>query len=319
MTTMTFRDAVQQTLDEEMDRDSDVVLIGEDISKGVFRGTAGLVDKYGEDRVRDTPISESAIVGAAIGSSATGLRPVAEIMYSDFMGLGFEQLQNQAGQMRYMFGGKIKLPLTIRTTEGAGQQTAAQHSKTVHHLYASLPGIKVVCPTLPLEAKGLLRAAIRSDDPVICFENKTLYTREGEVPDDEDFVLPLGQSRVLEEGNDVTVVATHSMLYRVLEAAKRVEADLEIINPCSLYPLDVETIFESVRKNRRIIVADESPLSYGTHAEIVSRVVENEFFELDAPPRRLGLADVPIPFSPDLEEELLPGVDDVVDVIHELT
>ena len=319
MALMTFRDAINQALNEEMARDDRVVLFGEDITKGVFRGTAGLLAKYGKDRVRDTPISESAIAGCAVGAAATGLRPVAEIMYADFMPLALEQIMNQAGHMRYMFGGKIKLPLTIRTTEGAGLQTAAQHSKTLHHMFAGLAGIKVVCPAMPDEAKGLLKAAIRSEDPVICCENKTLYNIKGEVPDDADFVMPLGKARIVREGDDVTIVATQAMVHKSLKAAEQVDVSVEIVNPCTLYPLDIETILESVSKTGRLIVADESVLSYGTHAEIMAQVVEKGFFDLDAPPKRLGVKDVPIPFSPVLENIVIPSVEDIIATIREIT
>lgn len=319
MALMTFRDAVNRALDEEMARDERVVLIGEDVTKGVFRGTAGLVDKYGKERVRDTPISEAAIVGCAIGAAATGLRPVAEIMYADFMPLALEQIMNQAGQMRYMFGGKIKLPLTIRTTEGAGLQTAAQHSKTLHHIFAGLVGIKVVCPAMPDEAKGLLKAAIRCDDPVICCENKTLYNLKGEVPEDPDFVLPLGKARVVRAGDDVTVVATQAMVHKALQAADQLDVSVEVINPCTLYPLDAETILQSISKTGRLIVVDESVLSYGTHAEIIAQVVERGLFDLDAPPKRVGVKDVPIPFSPALEKVVLPGVEEIIAAIQEIT
>ncbi len=319
MAQITYRDAVNQALDEEMARDDRVILMGEDITKGVFRGTAGLVDIYGKERVRDTPISEAAIAGCAVGAAATGLRPVAEIMFSDFMPLALEQIMNQAGHMRYMFGGKIKLPMTIRTTEGAGLQTAAQHSKTLHHIFAGLAGIKVVCPAMPDEAKGLLKAAIRCDDPVICCENKTLYNVTGEVPDEADFVMPLGKSRVMREGDDVTIVATQAMVHKSLKAAEQVEASVEVINPCTLYPLDIDTILESVSKTGRLIVADESVLSYGTHAEIMAQVVEKGFFHLDAPPKRLGVQDVPIPFSPVLEQVVIPSVEEIIAAIQEIT
>ncbi len=319
MPLMTFSQAVNLALDEELSRDPHVVLLGEDIRQGVFRGTAGLVEKHGEARVRDSPISEAALVGCAVGAAATGLRPVVEIMYADFLGLAMDQIMNQAGLMRYMFGGKIRLPLTIRTTEGAGIQTAAQHSKTLHHVFAGLPGIQVVCPATPDEAKGLLKAAIRSDNPVICFENKTLYHSKGEVSEDPDYVIPLGKAAVFREGEDVTVVATQALLHKALEAAEQVEADVEVINPRTLFPLDVETILASVRKTGRLIVADESALSFGTHAEIIARVLEGGFFDLDAPPKRIGVRDVPIPFSPALEKVVIPQVEDIVAAIREIT
>lgn len=318
MATLTFTQAVNRALAEELARDPRVVLLGEDITRGVFRGTAGLVEIHGRERVRDTPISEAALVGCAVGAAATGLRPVVEIMYSDFLGLAMDQIMNQAGLMRYMSGGRIELPLTIRTTEGAGLQTAAQHSKTLHHIFCGLPGIKVVCPSTPREAKGLLKAAIRCDDPVICFENKTLYHMRGEVPEDPDFVIPLGKARILREGQDVTIVASQALLHKALEAARRAEASVEVISPQTLYPLDVKTLADSVRKTGRLIVADESTLGSGAHSEIITCVLEQAFFDLEAPPKRLGVRDVPIPFSPVLERAVLPDVEDILAAIREI-
>jgi len=308
---LTFRQAVQEALDEEMARDPAVFVYGEDVAFGIFRGTTGLLEKYGPLRVKNTPISEAALVGSAVGAAATGARPVVEVMYCDFMGIAFDQIMNQAGQMHYMFGGKITLPLTIRTTEGAGTKAAAQHSKTLHHLFAGLPGIKVVCPATPAEAKGLLKAAIRSPDPVIVFEQRMLYNLKGSVPDDPDFLIPIGPAAVLREGTDVTVVATQLMVHHALEVAERMKTSVEVVNLRTLYPIDMDTIAKSVTKTGRLVVADESVLSYGTHAEIVARVVERCFFELDAPPQRVGVKDVPIPFSPPLEAEVIPGAQDI--------
>lgn len=319
MSEITCRDAVNKALDEEMERDERVFLMGEDITYGIFRGTAGLVDKYGRERVKDTPISESAMIGGALGAAMTGTRPVVEIMYCDFMGVPFEQILNQVAQIRYMFGGQVDIPVVIRTTEGAGINVAAQHSKTIHNIFAHLPGIISVCPATPRDTKGLLKTAIRSNDPVICFENKTLYNLKGEVPDDPDFTIPFGKAKVMRKGDDVTIVATQAMVHKALEAAEQVEASIEVINLRSLKPLDIQTILESVSKTGRLIVADESCVSYGTHAEIAARVAEEGLFYLDAPIKRIGIKDTVIPFSPPLEEEILPGVEAISAAIEEIT
>lgn len=319
MSVMTFSEAANAAIDEEMARDETIFVQGEEVSYGIFGVTRGLADKYGEERVRDTPISEAAIVGSAVGAAATGCRPIAEVMYCDFISIGFDQILNQAALMRYMFGGKVEIPVTIRTTEGAGIRVAAHHSKTLHTIFAHIPGIKVICPSTPEDAKGLLKSAIRDNNPVICFENKTLYTKKGEVPDEEDFLIPLGEAKVERSGEDVTIVATQAMLHKSLQAADQVEVSVEVINPRTLYPLDIETISESVDKTGRLIVADESWLSYGTHAEIITQVVEHSFFSLDAPIKRVGVKDVPIPFSPVLEDEVLPGVDEIVEAINQIT
>jgi pyruvate/2-oxoglutarate/acetoin dehydrogenase E1 component len=313
--TMTFREAIRQALHEELETDDDVFLMGEDI--GVYGGinqvTEGLLDEFGAERVRDTPISEQGFVGAGVGAAATGMRPVVEVMFSDFLGVPAEQILNQMAKMRYMFGGKTDMALTIRTTEGGGQRAASQHSGTLHTWFAHFPGIKAVAPGTPAAAKGLLKSAIRSDDPVMFFEDKTIYAQEGAVPDDDDFTLPLGEANVERTGEDVTVVATQRLLGESLSVAEDLDGDVsvEVIDPRSLYPLDTDTIVESVEKTGRLVVADESPLSYGTHAEIGMRVVENAFYNLAEPIQRVGVPDTHIPFSPPLEDEVLPHAEDV--------
>jgi pyruvate dehydrogenase E1 component beta subunit len=315
MEAMTFREAIRAAMREEMHRDDEVFLMGEDVGTfgGVFQVSQGLLEEFGEERIRDTPISEAGFVGAGVGASATGMRPVVEVMFSDFLGVPAEQILNQMAKMRYMFGGKIDMPLTIRTTEGGGQRAASQHSGTIHTWFAHFPGIKAVAPGTPRAAKGILKSAIRSDDPVMVFENKVIYEMEGEVPTDEDYTLPIGEASVEREGEDVTVVATQRMVGESLDLAEELDGDVsvEVIDPISLYPLDHETIVESVEKTGRLVVADESPLSYGTHAEIAMRTMENAFFSLDAPIQRVGVADVHIPFSPTLEDEVVPHADDV--------
>jgi pyruvate dehydrogenase E1 component beta subunit len=313
--TMTVREALRQALREEMQRDEDVFVMGEDVATfgGVLGVTGDLHEEFGDERVRDTPISEAGFTGAAVGAAATGTRPVVEIMFSDFMGVCSEQILNQMAKNRYMFGGKTEMPVTIRTTEGGGMGAASQHSGTIHTWFAHLPGVMAVAPGTPRAAKGLLKSAIRSNDPVILFENKMIYEQEGEVPTSEEFTVPLGTASVEREGEDVTVVATQRMVGESLELAEELagETSVEVIDLQSMYPMDTDTLLKSVEKTGRLVVADESPLSYGTHAEVVSRVQEEGFFSLDAPIQRVGVPDTHIPFSPTLEEEVLPHGEDV--------
>jgi pyruvate/2-oxoglutarate/acetoin dehydrogenase E1 component/TPP-dependent pyruvate/acetoin dehydrogenase alpha subunit len=320
---MTLRGAIREALREEMERDEDVFLIGEDVGAfgGVFNVTAGLHEEFGADRARDTPLSEAIIVGAGVGAAATGTRPVAEIMFSDFIGLAHEQITNQAAKMRYMFGGKADMPLTVRTTEGGGMGAASQHSGTVHSWFAHAPGVKAVAPGTPAAAKSLLKASIRSEDPVVFFENKTQYDSEGPVPTDPDHVAPLGRASVEREGADVPVLATQRLVEESLSVADDLagDVDVEVIDLRSLYPLDTETIVESVEKTNRAVVADESPLSYGIHAEVTARLVEDAFFSLEAPVGRVGVADTPVPFSSGLEDEVLPGAADVREAVERVT
>jgi pyruvate dehydrogenase E1 component beta subunit len=313
--TMTVREAIREALREEMARDEDVFLLGEDIATmgGVLDVTGDLYEEFGRDRVRDTPISEAGYIGAATGAAATGSRPVAELMFSDFMGVAMEQIMNQMAKMRYMFGGKTEMPVTVRTTEGGGMGAASQHSGTVHTWIAHFPGLMAVAPGTPTAAKGLMKSAIRSNDPVFLFENKMIYEQSGEVPIDEDFTLPLGEANVEREGTDVTVVATQRLVGESLSVAEELdgETSVEVIDLRSLYPLDTDTIVSSLEKTGRMVVADESPLSYGVHAEVMARAVENAFYSLDAPIQRVGVPDTHMPFSPSLEGEVLPDGEDV--------
>ena len=318
--TMTVREAIRAGLREEMERDEDVFIMGEDVAEygGVLNVTEGLLEEFDERRVRDTPISEAGFTGAGVGAAATGTRPVVELMFSDFMGVAMEQISNQMAKMRYMFGGKTDMPITIRTTEGGGQGAASQHSGTPHTWIAHFPGLKAVAPGTPRAAKGLTKSAIRSDDPVFVFENKMIYEQDGPVPTDSEFTIPIGEANVEREGADVTVAATQRLVGESLDAAEELagDVDLEVIDLRSLYPLDTETITESVRKTGRLVVADESPLSYGTHAEVMARVVEDEFYSLDAPLQRVGVADTHIPFATELEEEVVPHTEDVVEAVR---
>ncbi|WP_254533579.1 alpha-ketoacid dehydrogenase subunit beta [Natrinema gelatinilyticum] len=320
--TLTLREAIREALREEMARDDDVYIMGEDVGAfgGVLEVTGDLYEQFGDTQVKDTPIAEAGYVGAAVGAAATGTRPVAELMFSDFMGVSMEQIMNQMAKMRYMFGGKTEMPVTIRATEGGGMGAASQHSGTVHTWISHFPGLLAVAPGTAASAKGLTKAAIRSDDPVFVFENKMIYEQQGEVPTDEDYVIPLGEAAVEREGEDVTVVATQRLVGESIDVAENLAGDVsvEVIDPRSLYPLDTETIVESVRKTGRMVVADESPLSYGTHAEIVSRVQEEAFFSLDAPIQRVGTPDTHMPFSPQLEHEVLPEGEDVQNAIERI-
>ncbi|MDS0220562.1 alpha-ketoacid dehydrogenase subunit beta [Haloarcula sp. S1AR25-5A] len=321
--TMTVREAIRQALREEMERDEDVYIMGEDVGLfgGVLEVTGDLFEEFGEERVRDTPIAEAGFMGAATGAAATGTRPVVELMFSDFMGVSMEQIMNQMAKMRYMFGGKTEMPVTVRTTEGGGMGAASQHSGTVHAWIAHFPGLKAVAPGTAASAKGLTKAAIRSDDPVFVFENKMIYEQQGAVPTDEDFTVPIGEASVEQEGDDVTVVATQRLVGESLDVAEGMtgDIDVEVIDARSLYPLDTDTIVESVEKTGRLVVADESPLSYGIHAEVAARVQEEAFFSLDAPIQRVGTPDTHMPFSPPLEQEVLPDGDEVQNAIERIT
>nr|WP_233204127.1 transketolase C-terminal domain-containing protein [Halegenticoccus soli] len=315
---LTIREALRTAIREELMANDEVFLMGQDEEDGgSFEITMGLFEEFGRGRVRDTPISETAQVGAGVGAAATGLRPIVNLSFADFIAICFEPLMNQAGKMRYMFGGATKVPLTVRAIEGAGLSAAAQHSSTVHTLIAHLPGIKAVAPGTARSSKGLMKAAIRSDDPIVFFENKTIYNREGEVPKDKEFTIPLGQAQIVRKDNDITVVATQRLLGDAIGVADKMEAiDIEVIDPQTLSPLDTATIVKSVEKTGRLVVADESPLSYGLHGEIISRVTESAFFSLDAPPQRIGVPDTPIPFSPPLEDEVLPGTSELTAAIE---
>lgn len=317
---LTLREAIRDGLREELERNDDVVLMGEDVGETghVFNVTDGLIDEFGNDRIIDTPLAEAGFVGAGVGAAATGLRPVLDLMFADFLGVAYEQILNQMSKIQYMFGGKAELPLVVRASEGAGLNGAGQHSKTVHTFFAHMTGVRVVAPGTPRAAKGLTKAAIRANDPVFFFENKRIYSMEGEVPTGTDATAPLGKAMIEREGEDVTVVATQAYVGEALSVAERLAPDLsvEVIDLRSLYPVDTQTIVDSVQKTGRLVVADESPLSYGTHAEIITRVNENAFFSLDAPMQRVGVPDTPIPFAPPLENEVLPGDAEITDAIR---
>ena len=314
---MLFREAIAQAMREEMRRDKSVFLMGEDVgpSGGIFKCCEGLFDEFGPQRVLDTPIAEAGYIGLSVGAAMTDMRPIAELMFGDFALLAMDQIVNQAAKIRYMTGGQCKVPMTIRLAMGAGRSSAAQHSQSLQAIFAHIPGLKVVLPSTPRYAKGLLKSAIRDDNPVLFFEDKMMYNDKGLVPDDDDFLIPLGQADIKRSGSDVTLVATSSMVTLALEAAERLAASdisVEVVDPRTLMPLDEDTILESVRKTGYAIVIDEAPQSYGATAEIAARIGEKAFDYLDAPVLRIGAADLPIPFSPPLEMPTIPDVDRVV-------
>ncbi len=320
MRQIAYWEALNEALREEMDRDSRVFLIGEDIGSygGAYGVTRGLVEQYGSDRVRDTPISEAAIGGAAVGAAMAGMRPVAEIMYVDFTPLAMDQLANQGAKNRYMFGGKTTVPMVIRTQGGTGRSIAAHHSQSLEALWVHFPGIHVVMPATPYDAKGLLKAAIRDDNPILFIEHKMLYKEKGPVPDD-DYIIPLGVADVVREGTDVTVVAYSRMRHRALEAAELLAKEgvsVEIIDPRTLKPLDVETIVNSVRRTGRLVGVTEAYKTGSFISELFAIVNDLAFDFLDAPMVRVAAADVPVPMSEPLEEATVPSVEQIIAAIR---
>jgi pyruvate/2-oxoglutarate/acetoin dehydrogenase E1 component len=323
MRTITYSQAIYETMRDEMARDPNVILIGEDV--GIFGGVWGvsgdLVKLFGEDRVRDTPISETAIIGAALGAAMMGLRPIAEIMFGDFLPVAGDQLVNQLAKARYMSGGKANVPVTVRITSGAPGSAAAQHSQSPEGWYMNVPGLKIAVPATPADAAGLLRTAIRGEDPVLFFEHKMLYAHKGEVSEDPDFAVPFGQAAVRRVGNDVTVVAIGGMLPKALEAAEILAAEgieVEVVDPRTLVPLDTETILTSVRKTSRVIVAHEAHKRLGPGAEIAAMIAEEAIGYLDGPIVRVAARNVPLPYSPELENYVLPQTQDIIEAARGL-
>jgi acetoin:2,6-dichlorophenolindophenol oxidoreductase subunit beta len=317
MAELTYRSAIAAAIAQEMDRDETVVLIGEDIGAagGVFKLTEGLFDRFGPERVRDTPISEQAIVGAAMGAAMTGLRPIAELMFSDFFAVTWDMVVNQIAKTRYMTDGQVTMPLVLRTANGAGLRFGAQHSQSVENWVMAIPGLKVVAPSNPADMKGLLAAAIRDDDPVVVCEHKALFADKGEVPDGEH-VTPLGHASIVREGADVTIVALAAMVPRATAAAERLDAehgiDAEVIDLRSLIPLDAQTILRSVAKTSRLFTVEENPRVGGWGAEIVSLVADEGFYSLDAPLVRITTPHIPLPSAAVLEDLAIPTVDRIV-------
>jgi pyruvate/2-oxoglutarate/acetoin dehydrogenase E1 component len=305
-----------------MHRDPTVFVMGEDVAEAgtAFKVLRGLIDEFGPERVIDTPISEAGFTGVGVGAAMTGMRPVVDIMFGDFLTLTMDQLANQAAKVHYMSGGKLKVPMVLRTTLGATRRSAAQHSQSLHAWVSHIPGLKVAVPSTPQDAKGLLKTAIRDDSPVVFFEDKMMYQTPGPVPE-EDYTIPFGLADVKREGEDVTIVATSSMVYVALEAAELLERDgigAEVVDPRTTVPLDRETIVASATKTGRAIVVDEGYERYGVTAELASVVAQGAFYHLDAPVHRMGAMDVPIPFSPALEDLTVPTPETVADAARSL-
>jgi pyruvate dehydrogenase E1 component beta subunit len=319
---LTMAQAIRQAIAEEMRRDESVFVIGEDVAEAgtPFKVLSGLVEEFGTARVLDTPISEPGFTGMGVGAAMTGRRPVVDIMFGDFLGLAMDQIANQAAKVHYMSGGKLSVPLTIRTTMGATRRSAAQHSQSLHAWVSHIPGLKVVLPSTPYDAKGLMKSAIRDNSPVVFFEDKMNYQQRGQVPVAE-YTLPLGVADIKRPGRDVSLIATSSMVLVALEAAQILAdegIECEVVDPRTTVPLDRETLIESVRRTSRAVVVDEGHRSYGVGAELAAVVAEGAFYFLDAPVRRLGAMDVPIPFSPVLEDLTVPTAETLAETVREL-
>ncbi len=323
MRELTYVEALNEALREEMRRDERVFLIGEDIGsywEGAFKVTKGLAKEFGTERVRDTPISESCIVGAAIGAAMAGMRPVAEIMFGDLLTLAMDQIANQAAKIHYMFGGQLKVPLVIRSPFGAGKSIAAHHSQSLEAWFMHTPGLKVAVPSTAYDAKGLLKTAIRDDDPVMFFEHKICYTTESLIPD-EEYLIPFGEADLKREGEDVTVVATFWMVHQSFKAADYLAkrgVEVEIIDPRTLVPLDKETVIQSVKKTGRLLIVEEDCKTCGIGAEIAAIVAEEAFDYLESPIKRIAEPDTPIPFSPVLENHVIPNEKVIIKGVEDL-
>lgn len=319
---ITFAQAINEALAEEMRRDERVFIIGEDVAEAgtPFKVLSGLVEEFGPQRVIDSPISEAGITGIGVGTAMTGMRPVVDIMFGDFIGLTMDQMVNQAAKIHYMSGGKLKVPMVLRTTLGATRRSAAQHSQSLHAWWSHIPGLKVVLPSTPYDAKGLMKTAIRDDNPVAFFEDKMMFQVKGYVPT-EEFTIPFGVADIKREGRDITLVATSSMVHIAHEAAVRlqnIDISAEVIDPRTTSPLDKDTLIASAKKTSRAIVIDEGYQHFGTTAEIASVIADGAFYYLDAPVKRMGAMDVPIPFSPALEDLTVPTPESVTEMAKAL-
>jgi pyruvate dehydrogenase E1 component beta subunit len=320
---ITFGAAIKEAIAEEMRRDPKVILMGEDVAEAgtTFKVLTGLVDEFGKDRIIDTPISEAGFTGIGVGAAMTGMRPIVDIMFGDFLMIIMDQVANQAAKIHYMSGGKWKVPLVIRATMGATRRSAAQHSQSLHAWPSHIPGLKVVVPSTPYDAKGLFKSAIREDNPVVIFEHKISYNKvKGPVPE-EEYLIPLGVADVKREGSDITLVALSSMVQTSLRAAAMLEeigVSAEVVDPRTTWPLDEKTLVESVRKTSRCIVIDEGYSRYGVTGEIASTIQEQAFYDLDGPVRRMGAMHVPIPFSPPLEDVTVPSDKQVFELARQM-
>ncbi|MBI2954801.1 MAG: pyruvate dehydrogenase complex E1 component subunit beta [Chloroflexi bacterium] len=322
MAVITYREALNQALREEMRRDSNVFLMGEDIGvfEGAYKVTAGLLAEFGEKRVRDTPIAEEEIVGLGVGAAMVGLRPVVEMMTINFSLLAADQIVNHAAKLRYMFGGAVKIPMVVRMPEGGGHQLAASHSQSLAVWYAHIPGLIVVAPSTPLDAKGLLKTAIRDDNPIVFVENETLYNTRGEVPDGE-VLTPIGKAEITRKGDDITIITHSRMLLVAMTAAKQLEEkgiSVEVVDLRTLRPLDKQTVADSVRKTTRAVVLEEGWPTYGVSAEVAAFVQEMAFDYLDAPIRRIGGAEVPMPYAKNLEKAAIPDDQAVIAAVTKM-
>ena len=325
MREITYTQAINEALDEELKRDPTVFIMGEDIGKhwgGALGELKGLFDKYGPKRIKDTPISETAILGGAIGAAVTGMRPVAYMYFADFLAVAGDEILNQLTKMKYMFGGKAKMPLTITCYSGAGVRAAAQHSQSLEGFFMSIPGLKIVSPSTPYDAKGLLKSAIRDDNPVMYFEHKALMLggSKGEVPE-EEYTIPLGKADVKREGSDVTVVAIGLMVHRALAVASKLQEkgiSIEVVDPRTVVPLDKQAIIDSVKKTRKLVIMDEEPKTGSVASEIAAIVAEEAFDLLRAPIKRVCAPDTPVPFSPVLEDFWMPDEDNLIKAITEI-
>lgn len=315
---ITFGDAIKEAIAEEMRRDETVFMIGEDVAEAghPFKIYVGLVDEFGPERIIDSPISEAGITGLCVGAAMTGMRPIVDIMFGDFITLTMDQMVNQAAKTHYMSGGKLTVPLVMRTTMGATRRSAAQHSQSLHTWFSHVPGLKVAIPSTPYDAKGLMKTAVRDQNPIAIFEDKMLYQVKGPVPEGE-YTIPFGVADIKREGSDITLVGTSSMVQVALEAAEQLNElgiSAEVVDPRTTLPLDKETIIESAKKTSRAIVIDEGHEQYGITAEIASVIADGAFYYLDAPVKRMGAMDVPIPFSPALEDLTVPTPDGVTEM-----
>lgn len=320
MREISYSEAVREAMSEEMRRDPETFLMGEDVAVfgGVWGVSDGMLAEFGEERVRDTPISEAAIIGTGLGSAMMGMRPIVEIMFGDFLMCGGDQIVNQVAKARFMSGGKARVPLTIRVTSGAPGSAAAQHSQSPESWFMNVPGIKIATPSTPADAKGLLKSAIRGNDPVLFFEHKMLYGDSGPVPDDVDFMVPFGKASIVREGSDVTVIAVSIMVKKALEAARSLAAEgisVEVIDPRTLVPLDKETLIQSVAKTNHVVIAHEAHRRAGPGAEIAAMLAEEAVEYLDGPIMRVAAKNVPLPYSPVLENSVLPNEDDILSAV----
>ena len=323
MREITYAQAINEAMSEEMRKDENVFLMGEDVGLygGAFGVSVGMFEEFGSERVRDTPISEAVIAGAAAGAAVTGMRSIAEIMFSDFTTISMDQLVNQAAKIRYMFGGKAKVPMVLRTPGGSGTGAAAQHSQSLEAWFCHVPGLKVIIPSTPYDAKGLLKAAIRDDNPVIFIEQKLLYRKKGMVSDG-DYIVPIGKADIKREGKDLTIITYGRIVPVCLQVAQDLEKegiDIEIVDPRTLLPLDKETIIQSVKKTGKVLIVHEAVQTGGFGGEIAAVIADSEaFFYLDAPIRRLGGLDVPIPYCPELEKNAVPTEQTITKAVYDL-